>query len=79
LTIELNPLSNPYVLAAVVLTTVLQLMLIYITPLRVFFGTHLLSLTEIAVCFGFSMLMFVWVELEKLVIRWYEKRRSISQ
>jgi P-type Ca2+ transporter type 2C len=75
LTIELNPLSNPYVWAAVILTTILQLMLIYVAPLRDFFGTHILNMTELAVCFGFSTLMFVWVELEKLFIRWYMRKR----
>ena len=43
LTVELNPFSNPYLLAAVSVTTILQLMLIYVAPLREFFGTHLLS------------------------------------
>ena len=74
LTIETNPFSNPYVLGAVVLTTVLQLMLIYVAPLRNFFGTHLLSSTELAICVGFSLLMFVWIELEKLFQRWFVKR-----
>jgi P-type Ca2+ transporter type 2C len=69
LTIELNPFSNPFLLLAVSLTSVLQLMLIYVAPLRDFFGTHLLSLTELAVCFGASLLVFVWVEMEKLVVR----------
>jgi len=71
LTIELNPFSNPYVWAAVVLTTALQLMLIYVPFLRDFFGTHYLSGSELLICLGFSALMFVWVELEKLVYRWY--------
>ncbi|HEY9645867.1 MAG TPA: cation-translocating P-type ATPase [Chroococcidiopsis sp.] len=75
LTIELNPISNPYVLASVVMTTILQLMLIYVPPLRSFFGTHWLNLTEISICFGFSALMFVWIELEKLFMRWYFKHR----
>jgi P-type Ca2+ transporter type 2C len=75
LTIELNPFSNPYVLAAVLLTTVLQLMLIYIEPLRNFFGTHYLSPTELAICFGFSALMFVWIEMEKLFVRLFMSRR----
>ena len=75
LTIEMNPFSNPYVLGAVTLTTVLQLLLIYVEPLRNFFDTHLLSPTELAICFGFSMLMFVWVELEKLFQRWFLRRR----
>ncbi len=69
LTIEINPFSNPYLLAAVVLTTILQLMLIYVPPLRAFFGTHILSLSELGVCLGFSALMFVWIELEKIFFR----------
>jgi P-type Ca2+ transporter type 2C len=76
LTIELNPFSNLYVLGAVTFTTVLQLMLIYIAPLRNFFGTHVLSILDLAICFGFSMLIFVWIESEKLVQRWFFARRS---
>ncbi len=76
LTIQMNPFSNPYVLGAVVLTTVLQLLLIYVPPLRAFFGTHILSPFELAVCFGFSSLMFVWIELEKLFIRWRLRRSA---
>jgi P-type Ca2+ transporter type 2C len=75
LTIEMNPFSNPYVLGAVALTTSLQLLLIYVEPLQKFFGTHFLSPTELAICFGFSMLMFVWIELEKLFQRWFLARR----
>jgi Ca2+-transporting ATPase len=75
LTIELNPFSNPYLLAAVVTTTVLQLMLIYVEPLRNFFDTHILSLEQLLICLGFSSLMFIWIELEKLFIRWYQSRK----
>jgi len=74
--IQMNPFSNPFVLGAVVLTTVLQLLLIYVPPLRAFFGTHILSLFELAVCFGFSSLMFVWIELEKLFIHWRLRRSA---
>jgi Ca2+-transporting ATPase len=69
LTIEMSPWSNPFVLGAVVLTLVLQLMLIYVTPLRNFFGTQLLSPFELLICFGFSTLLFVWVEAEKIYRR----------
>ncbi|BAZ18560.1 ATPase (plasmid) [Calothrix sp. NIES-4071] len=69
LTVQLNPFSNPYVLASVCLTTILQLMLIYIAPLQNFFNTHWLSPLELAICFGFSALMFVWIELEKLFLK----------
>ena len=76
LTIEMNPFSNVYVWGAVLVTTVLQLMLIYVEPLRLFFGTQVLNATELAICFGFSTLLFVWVELEKLFIRWYRSGKG---
>ncbi|RCJ22343.1 magnesium-transporting ATPase [Nostoc sp. ATCC 43529] len=69
LTIEMNPFSNIFVLGAVVVTTILQLMLVYVPPLRDFFGTHYLNLQELGVCIGFSALMFVWIELEKIFLR----------
>jgi Ca2+-transporting ATPase len=75
LTLELNLFSNPFLLIAVGLTTGLQLLLIYVEPLRNFFGTHYLTLTELSVCLGFSVLMFTWVELEKLFVRCFLKRR----
>ncbi|WP_439343685.1 cation-translocating P-type ATPase [Vacuolonema iberomarrocanum] len=75
LTLELNPLSNPYVIAAVTLTTLLQLALIYVEPLRNFFGTEVLNSTELLICIGFSSLMFVWVELEKIFLRFYFRNK----
>ena len=75
LTIELNPFSNPYLLWAVTVTTALQMMLLYVPFLQNFFGTTPLSLQELGICLGFSSLMFVWVELEKLFIRWYKSRQ----
>ena len=69
LTLELNPFSNPYLLASVLVTTSLQLMLIYAPPLRSFFGTQPLTGQQLLICLGFSLLVFVWVELEKLFVR----------
>lgn len=68
---ESNPLRNPYLLIAVVTTTMLQLMLIYVPPLRNFFDTHVLTTNQLLICLGVSSLLFIWVELEKLVLRWY--------
>jgi P-type Ca2+ transporter type 2C len=67
---EINPFSNPYILASVILTSLLQLALIYVEPLRHFFSTHYLTFMELMICVGFSALTFVWIELEKLFIRW---------
>ena len=79
LTVQLNPFSNPYLLGAVTLTTMLQLMLIYVAPLRNFFGTYWLSPLELAICLGFSALMFVWIELEKLFSYWIISRKQQFQ
>ncbi|MGM3306336.1 cation-translocating P-type ATPase [Anabaena sp. WFMT] len=74
LTIEMNPFSNLFVLGSVIVTTILQLMLVYVPPLRDFFGTHELSLSELGICIGFSALMFVWIEGEKIFFRLIGKK-----
>jgi Ca2+-transporting ATPase len=76
LTIELNPLTNPFLLGAVGVTSLLQLALVYVPFLRSFFNTHYLSGYELGICLGVSVLMFVWVELEKLVYRWYARTKK---
>ncbi|MEM9218917.1 MAG: cation-translocating P-type ATPase [Cyanobacteria bacterium P01_F01_bin.150] len=76
LTMELNPFSNPYLLGSVALTTLLQLLLIYVPPLQSFFDTYPLSRLELAICLGFSSLIFIWVEGEKLFFRWYAMARK---
>ncbi len=73
---QVNPFSNPYLLWAVVVTTALQLAIVYVPPLQNFFGTHYLTLTELIICLGFSSLLFVWVELEKVFFRFYFSRRA---
>lgn len=76
LTWQLNLFSNPYVLGSIILTTILQLLLIYVPFLQEFFGLHPLTFIELAICFGFSALMFVWIEVEKLFLQWFAKSRQ---
>ena len=78
LTVQLNPLSNPYVWGAVLLTTGLQILLLYIPVLAQFFGLYPLPTLELAICFGFSALMFTWLEAEKLVIQLSRRRKQPS-
>lgn len=73
LVLEVNQFSNPFILASVTLTSLLQILLIYVPAFRDFFGTHYLPLNELMVCIGFSSLVFVWIELEKLFTRWFLK------
>jgi P-type Ca2+ transporter type 2C len=74
LVIEINPFTNPLLLWAILGTILLQLAVVYIAPLRSFFGTHPLSLFELGVCFGCSLLIFVWIEGEKLFVQWFRSK-----
>ncbi|MEM9541042.1 MAG: cation-translocating P-type ATPase [Cyanobacteria bacterium P01_E01_bin.42] len=78
LTVEMNLFGNPALLWAVVVTTTLQFAMVYVPFLRDFFGTQVLTAKQLWICLGFSSLMFVWVELEKLVVRlfWQRKMRD---
>ena len=76
LAIEMNQLDNPFMLLSVTVTTVLQLLLIYLPPLRNFFGTFYISGLELAICLGFSILILVWIDLEKLFIRRFFSKKS---
>jgi Ca2+-transporting ATPase len=58
---------NPWLLLAVTVTTLAQFLLIYVSPLQRFFGTFALSIEDLSICVGFSLLLFVWLEAEKLV------------
>lgn len=74
-----NPFRNPYLIIAVVATSILQLMLIYVEPLRLFFDTQRLSSSQLLLCLGVSCLLFGWVELEKLIIHWHWTRKNPSK
>ncbi len=74
LAIEVNQFSNPFILGSVTITSLLQILLIYVPPFRAFFGTHYLTFQELMVCLGFSTIVFVWIEAEKLFTRWFLKQ-----
>jgi Ca2+-transporting ATPase len=67
---RVNPFSNPALLWAVGLTTALQLLLLYVRPLAQFFGTQPLSGIDLLTCIGFSLLLFVYLEAEKIAQHW---------
>jgi Ca2+-transporting ATPase len=74
LTIQQSLFSNPWLIVAVLATTFAQFSLIYAEPLQRFFGTYSLSLEDLGICLGFSALLFVWLEGEKLFkLRWHKR------
>jgi Ca2+-transporting ATPase len=75
--VQVAPFSNPWLLWAVVFTTALQLSLLYVPVLAQFFGTVPLSAGDLGICVGFSLLFFLYLELEK-VWRLWRRRRSAN-
>jgi Ca2+-transporting ATPase len=74
--LQVAPFSNPWLLWAVLLTTVLQLALLYVPMLGSFFGTTPLRGPDLAICFGVSLVFFVYLELEKIWRLWRRRRNA---
>ena len=74
--LQVPAFSNPWLLAAVGLTSSLQLLLLYVPPLARFFGTTPLSPHDLLICVGFSLLLLLYLELDKLYGLW--RRRSTA-
>lgn len=68
--------TNPWLLRAVVVTSVIQLLLLYIPPVADFFGLQALTLEQLGICLLASLVLFVYVELEKVFMR---RRHNRSQ
>jgi len=76
--VQVAPFSNPWLLMAVVLTSGLQLLLLYVPALSNFFGTTPLSARDLMICVGFSLLFFLYLELEKLARLWLRRGAAHS-
>jgi len=73
---QVNPISNPWLLWAVVITSGLQLLLLYVPVLSKFFGTVPLSSADLLVCVGVSLILFVYLELEKILRQSCSRQRA---
>jgi len=71
---RLGLLSNKPLLAAVSLTLVLQVAVVYLPTLQLLFQTVALPLTDLLLSFALSSLVFVGVELEKWWTRAHQSR-----
>jgi P-type Ca2+ transporter type 2C len=66
---SMNPFSNPLLIAAVVITIVLQMIAIYTPFFNRIFNTNPLTAEQLLICLALSTIVFWGVELEKLLIR----------
>lgn len=71
---EIGLLSNKPMLGAVLLTLVLQLMVIYLPFLQSLFKTTPLSFADLALCLTLSAIVFLGVEMDKILGR--RRRKS---
>ncbi|MCK6425435.1 MAG: cation-translocating P-type ATPase [Burkholderiaceae bacterium] len=65
--------SNRPLLAAVALTLLLQLAVVYLPPLQAIFHTQALALADLALCFACAAVLMLAVEAEK---HWRQRRRG---
>ncbi|MBX9952518.1 MAG: cation-translocating P-type ATPase [Candidatus Obscuribacterales bacterium] len=75
---KLGLTTNPWLLVTVVVSSLLQLLLLYVQPLADFFGLQALNIEQLLICFAGSLLIFIYVELEKLVQRSRQRRQAAS-
>jgi P-type Ca2+ transporter type 2C len=61
--------TNPLLLGAVLITLLLQLLVIYLPPLQILFGTVPLTINQLLICLGASTIVFWGVEIEKWLLR----------
>ncbi len=64
---QLGFLTNKPLLGAVLLTFVLQVIVIYVPFMQDIFNTEALSLTQFLICLGLSAIVFIAVELSKVL------------
>ncbi|UYQ95410.1 cation-translocating P-type ATPase [Chitinophaga horti] len=67
--------SNLPLVGAVLLTFGLQMAVIYLPPAQGIFKTQPLTLTELGICMGLSTIVFIAVEIEKLIKRLLVRRK----
>ena len=68
--------SNKPLLLAVALTFALQLAVIYLPPMQSVFRTRALSLNDLGIALGLSTVVFIAVEIEKLIRRYRKGARE---
>ena len=57
--------SNPLMLGMVLAVAVLQLSVIYLSPMQSFFGTNILSPADLGIALGVGVVVFTAIEVEK--------------
>ncbi len=68
--------SNPYLAAAIGVSALLQLAVVYAPPLQEIFETVSLTAADLAICLAASSATFWALEAEKILLRLFRKRKA---
>ncbi|HEY9786391.1 MAG TPA: cation-translocating P-type ATPase, partial [Candidatus Obscuribacterales bacterium] len=66
---QLGLKTNPWLLRAVVVTSAIQVLLLYVPFVADFFNLQPLTLEQMLICLIASSALFIYVEVEKLILR----------
>jgi Ca2+-transporting ATPase len=77
--IHIGLFSNPYMIGAIALTVVLQLLVIYVPFLQNIFNTDALIAAELLVAVGFSLLVMLAAEIYKWLLRRRDAKAKAAQ
>ncbi len=66
---NMNPLGNRFLLYALLITVAIQISTVYLPFFNNLFGTRPLTMGQLLLCLALSTVVFVAVEVEKLLIR----------
>ncbi len=73
---EIGVFTNKQLFGTIILTIALQIAVIYVPFMQKIFDTKSLSLIDLLISFGLGVVVFVIVELSKLIWRAFEKRQA---
>lgn len=79
LIVEIGFLTNPHMVVAILLTVAAQIAVVFIPLLQGVFQTVPLSPAEMGACLGVSAVVFLSVEVEKLIVRAVSSRRPRAE
>lgn len=68
--------SNKWLFRAIIATSILQVLMLFVPPVAGFFGLVPLTLGQLAIVFAVSTLLFVYVEIEKVFLRRRDRRQA---
>lgn len=76
---KINPFSNKWLTLGIMTSVLLQLAVIYITPLQGVFGTVSITWMDWAIILGISCFGFIFMEMSKFFVKEHFRKKNINK